>query len=98
MFPIFSGELLEYLLEIDERCREEINTLVKKNRQLEIVLAKAIERVMMNPNHFKTLRWPLSHLRRVHVFGSFVLVYKILENEKIVRILRFAHHDEAYRC
>ena len=62
---------------------------------LEIALGKAINKVLTNPEHFKPLRFPLQNTRRVHVLGPFVLVYEIKGNS--VRLLRFAHHDEAYK-
>jgi len=35
--------------------------------------------------------------RRVHVAKSFVLVYEIDENNKIIRLLDYDHHDKIYR-
>ena len=84
-----------YSLEISGQCQKDIKRFVKKNKTLEIALEKAIKKVLANPERFKPLRWPLENTRRVHVLGSFVLVYEIKGN--IVRLLRFAHHDEAYR-
>ena len=34
--------------------------------------------------------------RRVHVNTSFVLTYRILENEKVVKIIDYDHHDKIY--
>jgi YafQ family addiction module toxin component len=84
-----------YQLEVGEQCKKDIKNLTKKNKSLEYALRKAIEKILMNPEHFKPLKWPLQNTRRVHVLGSFVLVYEIKENT--VRLLRFAHHDEAYQ-
>ncbi|MBI2173074.1 MAG: type II toxin-antitoxin system mRNA interferase toxin, RelE/StbE family [Candidatus Aenigmarchaeota archaeon] len=83
-----------YELEVSEACQKDIRHLVRKNKTLEDALKKSIERILANPEHFKPLRRPLQNTRRVHVLGSFVLVYGIEGN--IVRLLRFAHHDEAY--
>jgi len=35
--------------------------------------------------------------RRVHIGKSYVLTYDILEEEKIIRLLDFSHHDKVYR-
>jgi len=35
--------------------------------------------------------------RRVHVAKSFVLVYEFDENNKIIRLLDYDHHDKIYR-
>ena len=44
--------------------------------------------------HYKNLRKPLQHLKRVHV-GSFVLVFRIKENTIIFE--DFDHHDKIYK-
>ena len=36
-------------------------------------------------------------LRRVHLEKSFVLMFEIDEEEKMVRFLDWGHHDEIYR-
>jgi len=35
--------------------------------------------------------------RRVHIGGSFVLIYEINEEQKIVTLLDFDHHDNVYK-
>jgi len=84
-----------YSLKIGEQCLKDIQKLTKNNASLETALGKAINRILAYPEHFKPLKWPLNNTRRVHVYGSFVLVYEIRENT--VRLLRFAHHDEVYK-
>jgi mRNA-degrading endonuclease RelE of RelBE toxin-antitoxin system len=39
----------------------------------------------------------MQNLRRVHVGKSFVLVYSIDEERKLVTIEDYAHHDEVYQ-
>ena len=46
---------------------------------------------------YKSLRYDLKGLKRVHLEKSFVLVFEIAEDEKIVRFLDLEHHDEIYR-
>ena len=53
---------------------------------------------VLTPEIGKPLKWPLQGTRRVHVLGSFVLIYKIVEDEKIIKLVRFAHHDDVYKC
>ena len=84
-----------YELEISEKCQQDVKKHAKKNKPLEDALTKAISKIAENPEQFKPLRAPLQNMRRVHVLGSFVLVYEVRGN--IVRLLRFAHHDEAYK-
>ena len=84
-----------YELEKGEKFGKDIKNLLKKNKALEDALRKAIEKILLNPEHFKPLKAPLQNTRRVHVLGSFVLVYEVKGN--VVRLLRFAHHDEVYK-
>ncbi len=85
-----------YSLEIEASCEEEIRKKCRKNRPMQEALEGKIEQVLQMPYHFKPLRKPLEGTRSVHVLGSFVLVYDIIEGRKTVRLLRFRHHDEAY--
>lgn len=55
-----------------------------------------VAQIRQNPLQYKPLRRPLQGLRRVHVMGSFVIVFEPIEAEQVVRLLRLAHHDEAY--
>ena len=84
-----------YSLEIGKKCHKDIKKHSKKNRPMEEALGKAVEKILENPEQFKPLRAPLQNMRRMHVLGSYVLIYEIKGD--VVRLLRFAHHDEAYR-
>ena len=48
------------------------------------------------PLPYKPRRAPLPGVRRVHVGGSFVLLFERDVGRSTVRLLRLAHHDEAY--
>jgi YafQ family addiction module toxin component len=87
---------MPYSLELSVDCRKEIRKLCKKNKTLETALKKKIELILEKPHHFKPLRKPLQNKRKVHVLNCFVLIYEIVEESKIVRLLRFSHHDDAY--
>lgn len=84
----------------DHAIRDNIEKLFhklhKKNRLLLIIIDKKLTEIRLNPYHYKPLRKPMQHLRRVHIGKSFVLVYSINEKTKTIIIEDFAHHDEAY--
>lgn len=82
-------------VEAEASCDEAIRKKCRKNKPLQDALASKITQMRTNPYMFKPLRAPLEGKRRVHV-GPFVLVYKIFEERKAVRLLDFSHHDEAY--
>ena len=82
-------------LEIEDAVSKTFKKLLKKDRvQLEAV-NKKIGQILTDPYQFKPLRHPLEGLRRVHI-GSFVLIYKIIENPPTVQIIKYTHHDEVY--
>lgn len=84
-----------YSLEIEEEVSKTFKRLLKKDRKQLEAVNKKIEQMLLNPLQFKPLRSPLEGLRRVHI-GSFVLIYKVLENPPTVKIVKYKHHDEAY--
>lgn len=71
--------------------------LAKKNpKQLEIIYNK-IEEIRKNPTHYKNLRRPLQHLKRVHIGKSFVLTFSINESDKLIIIEDYDHRDNIYK-
>ncbi len=87
---------MEYSLKLSEEIDEKFKKLEKKNKkQLEIV-NKKVNQILKNPYHFKPLRGDMHGARRVHIDTSFVLTYEIDENNKIIRLLDYDHHDNIY--
>ena len=83
-----------YSFDIKDHLDKALNKLSKKNpRQFEIILKKIAE-VIQNPYHYKNLRKPLQHLRRVHIDKSFVLIFSV--NEKVL-FKELDHHDRIYK-
>jgi YafQ family addiction module toxin component len=67
----------------------------KDRLKLEIINKKVSE-ILEDPYRYKPLKAPMQHMRRVHIAGSFVLIFSINEKAKTVILEDFAHHDEAY--
>jgi len=82
----YSEELTEKLVKIKRKYRKMYDTILKK-----------IDEILQNPEHYKPLRHDMHTLRRVHIFGSFVLVFKIEESTKTVKFMDFDHHDKIYK-
>lgn len=86
-----------YDCELRESVEKIFFKLAKKNpEQLEII-HKKIEEIKSGPQHYKNLRRPLQHLKRVHAGKNFVLVFSVDENRKTVIIQDYDHHDNIYR-
>ncbi|MDD5013971.1 MAG: type II toxin-antitoxin system RelE/ParE family toxin [Atribacterota bacterium] len=86
-----------YKLAIKESLDKKFKRLQKKDKEMLRFIGKKVQDILEDPYRFKTLRKPLQNKRRVHVGGSFVLIYEINEKEKIVTLLDFDHHDNIYK-
>jgi len=85
-----------YSLEFRESVEKTLQKLAKRNpKQLEIIHSK-LEEIKQNPHCYKNLKSPMQHLKRVHIDKSFVLVFSVNEESKIVVIEDFDHHDKIY--
>ena len=85
-----------YSLEVRESVDRIFSKLAKKNPKQMQIIYKKIKQVLENPLHFKPLRAPMQHLRRVHIDKSFVLTYSVDEQNEIVVIEDYDHHDNVY--
>lgn len=87
---------MDYKLDIPEKLDLIFDKLRKKDKQQLDIINKKVDKILENPHQFKPLTGNMSGIRRVHIGKSFVLTYEILENEKIVRLLDYNHHDKIY--
>ena len=86
-----------YQLAIKKSLDKKFKKLKKKNREMLKLIEKKVQEILDNPYRFKSLKRPLQNKRRVHISGSFVLIYEINEDEKMVTLLDFDHHDNIYK-
>jgi YafQ family addiction module toxin component len=86
-----------YNLSIKENLDRKFKKLKKKDKDMLMLIYKKVQAILDDPHRFKPLRNPLQNKRRVHIGGSFVLIYEINEEEKIVTLLDFDHHDNIYK-
>ncbi|MCH8003329.1 MAG: addiction module toxin RelE [Nanoarchaeota archaeon] len=86
-----------YSYELRKSVEKIFFKLSKKNpKQLDII-EKKIQEVRKNPYHYKNLRKPLQHLKRVHIDKSFVLAVSVDEKNKNVIFEDYDHHDNIYK-
>jgi len=86
-----------YSYELRKSVEKIFFKLANKNpKQLDII-EKKINEVIQNPHHYKNLRKPLQHLKRVHIDKHFVLVFSIDENNKTITLEDYDHHDNIYK-
>jgi mRNA-degrading endonuclease RelE of RelBE toxin-antitoxin system len=87
---------MPYSFEYCPECKKEVKKLCKNSRPLKEALKKKVEQILESPHHFKPLKKPLQQQQRVHILNCFVLTYETEEEQKLVRLLKFLHHDKAY--
>lgn len=86
-----------YSTEYGKSVEKRFHKIAKKNpNKLERILSK-IDEICEDPHHYKNLKKPLQHLKRVHMDASFVLVFSVDENTKTITIEDYDHHDNIYR-
>jgi len=85
-----------YSYELRKSVEKIFFKLAKKDpKQLEII-EKKIKELIQDPNHYKNLRRLLQYLKSVHIDKSFVLVFSVDENKKLVIFEDYEHHDKIY--
>ncbi|MEK6892230.1 MAG: addiction module toxin RelE [Nanoarchaeota archaeon] len=84
---------------IEENLKKTLVKLSSRDKETYNALMSKMDEVLTcdDVNHYKNLRKPLQHLKRVHVKGPFVLTFKYLESEDKVLFYDFDHHDNIYR-
>ncbi|MGR3302834.1 MAG: type II toxin-antitoxin system mRNA interferase toxin, RelE/StbE family [Candidatus Scalindua sp.] len=72
-----------YKLAIKESLDKKFKKLHRKDKKLLLLIEKKVQNILAEPHRFKPLRKHLQNKRRVHVGGSYVLVYEVNEGEKV---------------
>lgn len=85
-----------YSYELRKSVEKILSKLAKKNAKQLLIIEDKIKEIRQNPQHYKNLRKPLQHLKRVHIEKSFVLVFSVYENTKHIIIEDYDHHDNIY--
>ncbi len=70
-----------YKLAVKESLDKKFKRLQKKDKKMLRLINRKVQDILEDPYRFKPLRKPLQNKRRVHVGGSFVLIYEINEEE-----------------
>jgi len=84
---------------IEQNLEKIFFKLSKKDRNRYNSAMKKIQEIIncTDINHYKNLRRPLNHLKRVHIDSHFVLTFKYIKSENLVIFYDLDHHDRVYR-
>lgn len=84
-----------YSLEIKPSADKKFRKLAEKDKEQLRRIKNKIQQILVDPYHFKSLKYPLDGSRRVQI-GPFVLVYEIDKESRTVTVLDYEHHDTVY--
>lgn len=87
---------MAYTAEYSEVFFKRLKKLKSKNGMQYEAILKKISEILQEPETYKPLRYDLKDFRRVHVLKSFVMLFKIDNQNRIVRFEDFGHHDKIY--
>ena len=88
---------MEYELDLSDKIYKIFTKLKKREVKRMKIINKKVQQILKDPHHFKPLKKEMSGVREVHIEKSFVLTYKIDEENKIIRLLDFDHHDKIFK-
>ncbi len=88
---------MPYSIEFSPELDRIMKKLERKNKQQFGQIVRKIEEVIQNPQHYKNLRAPLQHWKRVHIDSHFVLTFSVDEKNKRVTFKDFQHHEKIYK-
>ena len=87
-----------YRWKINEQLLKTLQKLKKKDRRRHDAVRKKIKEIVTggDPHHYKNLRYNLKIYKRVKIDSSFVLVFRVDENQKMIIFEDLTHHKNAY--
>ncbi len=87
-----------YQYKIQPNLQKILLKLFKKDNQTRERVLKKIREIINSDNveHYKNLKKPLQHLKRVQI-GEKVLVFMFDKKNKLLLFENFKHHDEIYK-
>ncbi len=88
---------LAYSLRIKPHLIKIFEKLAKRDPVQHEAIQKKVKQILEYPYRFKPLSGNMKNKYRVHIMGSFVLVFVMLENEKAVELWDYDHHDKIYK-
>ena len=85
----------QYTLSLSATYKRALKKLKGHNISLLKSLEVGVAKILREPELGKPLRYTLRNYRRIHIAGSFVLLYEIRTLE--VYLVDFDHHDRIYK-
>lgn len=87
-----------YSMDVQPKFKKKVNKVKNKKERSNIwnKMVEVANTLETNPDHYKNLRRPLQEYKRVHVNGSYVILFIVDEENEKVTFHNYAHHDDIY--
>ncbi len=85
---------MTFTYDLSDVLKKKLKKYCHRDKVLYEACIKKMEEIVVNPEHYKPLRYNLKGERRVHVKGSFVLVFEVIGD--VVMFYDLDHHDNIY--
>jgi len=89
------ADLVQYTLRLTSLYKNSLKKTKRSKPDLLLPLETGVTKILRSPELGKPLRNVLRNRRQIHIAGSFVLLYEIVDTE--VRLLDFDHHNKIYK-
>jgi addiction module RelE/StbE family toxin len=86
---------MTYTVVADPDVEETFRKMKKRDAVRFEQVVKKLEEIGKNPEIGKPLRRPMQGRWRIHI-GHYILLYKFDKKKRLVTLLKYTHHDEAY--
>ncbi|HLD54941.1 MAG: hypothetical protein QT05_C0018G0019 [archaeon GW2011_AR13] len=84
--------------EIEEGLHKILVKLFQKDKKRYDIIFKKIQEIATSNSieYYKNLKFPLNEFKRVHIDGSFVLIFKYDKTQDKIIFYDLDHHDKIY--
>lgn len=85
-----------YAFEIKPDLQRKLHKIQKKDPVFFKAVRNKIQEAVQNPQHYKNLKYDMSDFKEMHIMKSFVLLFKVDEENKVVHVYELEHHDKVF--
>jgi len=89
-----------FSFDLSDELKVKIRKLVKKDKKVAEAINKKIKEIINNDvksiDRYKNLRYEMKQYKRVHMYSSFVLTFKVDKESNYILFEDFDHHDKVY--
>ena len=85
--------------ETEEGLKKKLRKLAKKDPVMWNAVYKKVKELKTceDPNSYKNLESPLQPFKRIHITGSYILIFKYDQEQDLIKLYDFDHWDNIYK-